>query len=112
MSSSVLPDDLTLLLEQMSISPSTPSSGESSPLFTPVDKEYMTTSQRIRKLNEMRTSLQQQLILSLVRRQHVGEADHGARQDVENQVEEYRDFLDGVDLLISGLRRKSEDTSR
>ena len=50
----------------------------------------------------MRTSLQQRLLLLLVRVQHV---DSTSRKDIESQVEEYKDLLDGMDLLIQRLSR-------
>ena len=62
----------------------------------------MTTHQRLLKLQEMRTSLQQRLLLVLVKVPHVNSA---TKKDVESQVEELRDLLDGMDLLIQGLSR-------
>jgi hypothetical protein len=63
----------------------------------------MTTLQRLRKLIEMRTSLQQQLILLLVK---VGNTKEPGRAEVEAQVEEYKDLLDGIELLIQRLQQQ------
>jgi hypothetical protein len=71
----------------------------------------MTTTQRLERLNEMRTTLQQRLLLLLVKIPQVMEHEKGF---VEAEVEEYRDHLDGVDVLIQRLRREKagEDTLR
>ena len=63
----------------------------------------MTTLQRVRKLIEMRTSMQQRLILLLVK---VGNIEDAGRAEVEAQVEEYKDLLDGVELLIRRLQQQ------
>lgn len=63
----------------------------------------MTTLQRLRKLIEMRTSLQQQLVLLLVK---VGNTEEPGRAEVEVQVEEYKDLLDGIELLIRRLQQQ------
>jgi hypothetical protein len=64
----------------------------------------MTTFQRLRKLKEMRTSLQQRLLLLLVKAQHL--SGQGSRNDLEAEVEEYRDLLDGMDVLIQRLSKE------
>jgi len=63
----------------------------------------MTTLQRLRKLVEMRTSMQQRLILLLVK---VGNTEESDRAEVETQVEEYKDLLDGMELLIRRLQEQ------
>jgi soluble cytochrome b562 len=103
----LLPDDLCLLLEQMNLHhPSSPSSGTSSPSEESPpqpSQESMTTLQRLRKLVEMRTSMQQQLILLLVK---AGNTQDTGREQVEAEVEEYKDLLDGMDLLIQRLQQQ------
>jgi hypothetical protein len=71
----------------------------------------MTATQRLERLNEMRTTLQQRLLLLLVKIPQVVDDEKGI---VEAEVEEYRDHLDGVDVLIQRLRREKagEDTLR
>jgi hypothetical protein len=99
------PDDLSILLSQLSISPS--SSTASSPseeTSFPPSNEYMTALQRLHKLKEMRTSLQQQLLLLLVKAQHL--SGQASRKDVEAEAEEYRDLLDGMDVLIQRLSKE------
>ena len=98
-----IPDDLSVLLSQLTITPSSPSiSPSSSPSNDSPQQEYMTAHQRLLKLQEMRTSLQQRLLLVLVKVPHVNSA---TRKDVESQLEELRDLLDGMDLLIQKLSR-------
>jgi len=63
----------------------------------------MTTLQRLRKLVEMRTSMQQQLILLLIK---AGNTQDTGREQVEAEVEEYKDLLDGMDLLIQRLQQQ------
>lgn len=63
----------------------------------------MTTLQRLRKLVELRTSMQQRLILLLVK---VGNTEESDRAEVETQVEEYKDLLDGMELLIRRLQEQ------
>ena len=103
----LLPDDLCLLLEQMNFHhPSSPSSGTSSPgeeSPPQPSQESMTTLQRLRKLIEMRTSMQQPLILLLVK---AGNTQDIGREQVEAEVEEYKDLLDGMDLLIQRLQQQ------
>jgi hypothetical protein len=101
----MVPDELSILLSQLSISPS--SSTASSPseeTSFPTSNECMTTLQRLHKLKEMRTSLQQRLLLLLVKAQHINR--QGSRKDVEAEVEEYRDLLDGMDVLIQRLSKE------
>lgn len=103
----LLPDDLSVLLSQLSITPtSSPSSSPRSESPPPQQQEYMTTQQRLNKLTEMRTLLQQQLLLLLTRVHH-GNAE--SRNEVESQVEEYKDLLDGMDLLIQRLSRSGTE---
>jgi hypothetical protein len=60
----------------------------------------MTTIQRLRKLAEMRTSMHQHLMLLLVKSGNTGLEKRG---EVEAKVEEYKDLIDGMDLLIRRL---------
>ena len=103
----LLPEDLCLLLEQMNLHhTSSLSSGASSPREDAPPQpgqETMTTLQRLRKLIEMRTSMQQQLILLLVK---AGNTQDTGREQVEAEVEEYKDLLDGMDLLIQRLQQQ------
>jgi soluble cytochrome b562 len=96
-------DDLSLLLSQVSLhsEPSTVSS-PSEEIYSSPANDALTVAQQLHKLKELRTSLQQRLVLSLVRIQH---SQGTARKDVESQAEEYRDLLDGMDLLIQRLSR-------
>lgn len=95
-------DDLSGLLAQLDVSPT--SSASSSPRLESPSREYMTTAQRLEKLSEMRTTLQQRLLLLLVKGKHVEEED---KDIMESEMEEYRDHLDGVDVLIQRLQRET-----
>lgn len=46
--------------------------------------------------------MHQRLILLLKRAQHVEGAN---REEIDVEVEEYRDLLDGMDVLIQGLQK-------
>src|SRR5271154_587942 len=108
----LLPDDLCLLLEQMNLSPSsttssTPSiSGDETP---PSGQESMTTTQRLDKLTQLRTSMHQHLILLLTNLNQVEESN---REEVDAEVEEYKDLLDGLDVLIANLRKRKDHLER
>jgi hypothetical protein len=63
----------------------------------------MTTRQRLEQLLDLRTSMQQRLILLLVKAHH---ADDPKKEEIESDIEEYKDLLDGIDLLIERLRSR------
>jgi hypothetical protein len=101
----MVPDDLSALFSRLSISPSSSTTASPSEETSfPPSNESMTTLQRLHKLKEMRTSLQQGLLLLLVKAQHL----HGqeSKKDVEAEVDEYRDLLDGMDVLIQRLSKE------
>jgi soluble cytochrome b562 len=96
-------DDLSILLSQLSVQPEPSTvSSPSEEIYPSSANDALTAAQQLCKLKELRTSLQQRLLLSLVRIQH---SQGTARKDVESEVEEYRDLLDGMDLLIQRLSR-------
>jgi hypothetical protein len=99
----LLPDDLCLLVDQMNIS-SSPSTASSPGIESPLPpQEYMTTIQRLHKLTELRTTMQQRLILLLTK---VKRVDKSKREEIAVEVEEYRDLLDGMDVLIQILHKR------
>jgi hypothetical protein len=102
----LIPDDLCLLLDQMRLS--SPSSTSSTALSSGTTsalppQESMTTIHRVHKLTELRATMHQRLILLLKRAQHVEGAN---REEIDAEVEEYRDLLDGMDVLIQGLQKR------
>jgi len=69
------------------------------------EEQDMTTAQRLDKLGQMRTSMQQKLILLLVK---VGHAEKSRQDAIQAQIEECKDLLGGLDGLIWKLRQQRE----
>ena len=99
------PDDFCHLLARMNLSSSSSSSPNPS-VDADARQERMTTVQRLEHLLGMRTSMQQRLILLLVK---AGHADKTKREEIDSQIEECRDLLDGMEVLIARLRRRKND---
>jgi hypothetical protein len=98
-----LPDELCLLIEQLNISPS-PSPSPSPNTETPPVQKSMSLTQRLDKLYEMRMSMQSHLQV-LRNRLKGGEFQW---KEVNGEIEEYCDLLDGIDVLIAGLEKRKE----
>jgi len=88
--------------------PSLTSSTSSSPGTTSAlpPQNPMTKTQRLHKLSDLRATMSQHLRLLLTQARHVGGRK---REEIDAEVEEYRDLLDGIDILIRQLQKRERE---
>ena len=96
----LLPGDLCLLLEQMTLSPLSPQKSQAGS-----SRESMTKLERLIKLTELRFSMHHHLMTLLEKHQYI---EGPKKEEIEADMEEYQDLLDGLDLLIRRLHRQRE----
>lgn len=96
----LFPGDLCLLLEQMTLSPLSPPKSQAAS-----NRESMTKLERLIKLTELRFSMHRHLVMLLEKHQYI---EGPQKEEMEADMEEYQELLDGLDVLIRRLHRPRE----